>query len=150
MSTIKVFSSKLGQPITTRWVSYRHEGNAWGKTNSKSQPIDEVKDLATQCHQNKKTKPRRAIPHIQSMQMSISILHTRFFGKLDNQLKYHVNGGYLFGCTQSKHKWSNKVWDFLIDMTMFRKNSKSTSLNHQPAHIKFIHNQLSLGDQQHQ
>jgi hypothetical protein len=81
--------------------------------------------------------------------MSISILHTRFFGKLDDHLKYHVNGGYLRGYTQSKHKWSDKVWD-MINMTAFGKNFKSISLTHQPAHLKFIHNQLPLGDRQYQ
>ena len=77
--------------------------------------------------------------------MSISILNTRFFGKLDDHLKYHVNGGYLRGYTQSKHKWSDKVWD-MINMTAFGKNFKSISIIHQPAHVKFIHNQLPLGD----
>ena len=81
--------------------------------------------------------------------MSISILNTRFFGQLDDHLKYHVNGGYLRGYTQSKHKWSDKVWD-MINMTAFGKNFKSISLTHQPAHLKFIHNQLPLGDRQYQ
>jgi hypothetical protein len=139
LSTIKVLSSELRRPITTNWVRRRHEGNAWNKTNSESQPIDEVKDLATQCHQNKKTKSRSAIAHIQSTQMSISILHTRFFGELNDSLKYPVNGGYLHGYTQSKHKWSDKVWD-MMDMTAFGKFFKSISLNHQPAHVKFIQN----------
>jgi hypothetical protein len=73
--------------------------------------------------------------------MSISILNTRFFGKLVEHLKYHVNGGYLGGYTLSKHKWSDKVWD----MITFAKNFMSISLNHQLAHVKFIHNQLLLG-----
>jgi hypothetical protein len=77
--------------------------------------------------------------------MSIFILNTRFFGKLDEHLKYHHNGGYLRGYTQSKHKWSDKVWD-MIDMTAFGKNFKAVALNHQSAHVKFIHNQLPLGD----
>jgi hypothetical protein len=56
--------------------------------------------------------------------MSISILNTRFFGKLNKHLKYHVNGGYLRGYTQSKHKRPDKVRD-MIDMTAFGKNFKA-------------------------
>ena len=80
--------------------------------------------------------------------MSISILNTRFFGNLDKSLKYHVNGGYLRRYTHP-HKWSGKVWD-MSDMTAFRKNFKAISLKYQPAHVKFIHNQQPLEDQQHQ
>ena len=79
------------------------------------------------------------------MEMSNSILNTRLFGILCKHLKNHVNGSYLHGYTQSKHKWSDKVWD-MIDMTAFGKNFKAVALNHQSAHVKFIHNQLPLGD----
>ena len=80
-----------------------------------------------------------------SMQMSISILNIMFIGNLDKHLKYHFNGGYLHGYTQSKHNWSDGVWD-MINTTAFGMNSKAISLKHQLAHVKFIHNQLPLGD----
>ncbi|KAI2494821.1 hypothetical protein MHU86_19716 [Fragilaria crotonensis] len=35
-------------------------------------------------------------------------------------------------------------------MTAFGRNLKAIPLNHQPAHLKFIHNQLPLGDQLYQ
>ena len=112
LSTIKALFSELQQPITTKWVKSHHEGNAPGKPNSDVQLKDEAKNLATQCHQNKSSKSRRAVSHVRSTQMSISILNTRFFGNLDENMKYHVKG-YLHGYTQSKHKWSDKVWDMI-------------------------------------
>ena len=35
-------------------------------------------------------------------------------------------------------------------MTTFGKNFKAIPLKHQPAHVKFIHNQLRLSNQQYQ
>ena len=72
-------------------------------------------------------KSQRAISHIWSVLMSCPILNTRFFGDLFKHLRYQVNGGYLCGPTQSKHKWSDKLWD-MIDMTAFGKNFKVISL----------------------
>jgi hypothetical protein len=81
--------------------------------------------------------------------MSVSILKTRFFGNLDKLLQYHINRGYLCRYTQSKHKWSDKVWD-RINMTAFGKNFMAIALKLQPAHVKFIHNKLPLRDRQNQ
>ena len=63
LSTIKVLSIKLWQPISTKWVMRHHEGNAWGKTNSESYQKDEAKDFATKSCQNKTAKPLGAIAH---------------------------------------------------------------------------------------
>ncbi len=53
----------------------------------------DVDNQATKCHENKKAAPRRDTEHIPATQISVSILSTRFHGNIDNNLRYHINGG---------------------------------------------------------
>ncbi|KAI2511592.1 hypothetical protein MHU86_2846 [Fragilaria crotonensis] len=145
LSTIKDLFRELRRPMKTQWIkSHQDGGTSYDKLTPDARLNVDVDDLATQCHnKNKKAKPRRMIEHLPSTQISISILQTRFHGNLDEHLRYHINGGYLRQYTQTRHKWPAKVWD-TIDMTALGRNLKAIPLNHQPAHLKFVHNQLPL------
>jgi hypothetical protein len=136
--------------MKTQWIKSHQDGKkSYDQLTSDAKLNVDVDDLATKCHQNKRAKPRRVTAHIPSMQMSISILNTRFYCKIDEHIRYHVNGSYLRKYTQTRHNWSDKVWD-MIDMNAFGRNFTAIPLKHQPAHLKFIHNQLPLGDRQYQ
>jgi hypothetical protein len=150
LTTITELFRELRRPMLTKWIKSHQDGKiSYDKLTPDARLNVDVDELATKCHQNKKAKPRRETNHIPTMQMSISILNTRFFGNLDEHIRYHVNGGYLREYTQSRHKWPDHVWD-MIDMTAFGKNFKAIPLKHQPSHVKFIHNQLPLGDKKYQ
>jgi hypothetical protein len=53
------------------------------------------------------------------------------------------------GLLATRHELPAKVWD-TIDMTAFGRNLKAIPLNHQAVHLKFIHNQVPLGDRLYQ
>ena len=149
LTTINELFKELRRPMKIKWIKSHQDGKtSYSNLTPDAKLNVDVDHLATKCHQNKRAKPRRATAHIPAMQMSISILNTRFFGNLDEHIRYHVNGGYLRNYTQTRHKWSDKVWD-MIDMTAFGRNVKAIPLKHQPAHLKFIHNQLPLGDRKY-
>jgi hypothetical protein len=150
LATINDLFRELRRPMKTQWIKSQQDGEkSYDQLTSDANLNVDIDNLATKCHQNKRAKPRRVTAHIPSMQMSISILTTRFYYKLDEHIRYHVNGSNLCNYIQTRHNWSDKVWD-MIDMNAFGRNFKAIPLKYQPAHLKFIHNQLSLGDRQYQ
>lgn len=64
---------------------------------------------------------------------------------MDNNLQYHINGGYLRNYLQIAHAgWTTKVWDN-IDMEAFSRHLKKLTTPHKTTHLKFIHNLQPLG-----
>lgn len=109
LTTIKELFRELRRPMTTQWIKSHQDGKKSYKDLTPDAKLNvDVDELATKCHQNKKAQPRRQTEHIPSIKMSISILNTRFFGNIDEHIRYHVNGGYLRGYTQSRQQWSQK------------------------------------------
>jgi hypothetical protein len=150
LSTIKDLFRELRRPLKTKWIKSHQDGKmSYDKLTPDAKLNVDVDDLATKCHNDKKARPRRATEHIPAAKMSISILNTRYYGNVDDHIRYHINGGYLRCYTQGRHSWSDKVWN-MIDMEAFGRNFKVIPLKHQPAHAKFIHNQLPLGDRLYQ
>ena len=110
LSTIKNLFREIRRPMKTQWIKSHQDGKtSYDKLTSDARLNVDVDDLAAQCHKNKTAKPRRTIEHLPATQISISILQTRFYGNLDEHLRYHINRGYLRQYTQTRHKWSDKV-----------------------------------------
>ena len=55
-------------------------------------------------------KPTPQTPHFPEYKISISINGVRFPSKIDQQLRYHINGTYLKQHLQKQHRWNEKVW----------------------------------------
>jgi hypothetical protein len=49
---------------------------------------------------------------------------------------------------QARHNWSEKVWR-TIDMTSFGKHFKTITQKLRPAHLKYVHDQLPLGNRKY-
>ena len=101
--------------------------------------------LATAFHSRQRAKPTRKTEHPNSTAISVTILNTRFYGNIDNNIRYHINGSYMKAYLQRRNAWSETVWNF-IDIKAFGRHFKQITLAHRPAHLKFVHNQLALGD----
>ena len=63
---------------------------------------------------------------------------------MDANLRFHINVGYLKNYLQTKHGWTNAVWNS-IDMQAFGRHLKKLSLSQKTTHLKFIHNLQPLG-----
>ena len=50
---------------------------------------------------------------------------------------------------QERHSWSESVWK-TVDIQSYGKFVKTISLQQRPAHLKFVHDQLPLGDRKFQ
>ncbi|KAI2505458.1 hypothetical protein MHU86_8981 [Fragilaria crotonensis] len=79
LTTITELFRELRRPMLTKWIKSHQDGKiSYDKLTPDARLNVDVDELATKCHQNKKAKPRRETNHIPTMQMSISILNTRF------------------------------------------------------------------------
>ena len=86
---VPAHKSNIGLLVFTR---IQENISPYNKLSLNAQLKSDVKDIATQCHQENKSKAGRATAHTPSTHRSISILKTRFFGNLNEYLQYHLNG----------------------------------------------------------
>jgi hypothetical protein len=145
LSTIKELYRELRRPIQAQWIkSHQDSRTPYAALSREAKLNVDADELATLCHNLPKSKPQRNIDHVPATKLSISILHTRFSGNLDSNIRYHINGGYLRAHLQKRKQWSDSVWD-TIDWNAFGRHLRSMDLRHQPAHLKLIHGLLPLG-----
>lgn len=97
------------------------------------------------CWSGSGIKPSTDIPHFQECNITISINGTRYPSKIDNQLRYHINGSYFKRYMQHQYKWNEKVW-LMIDTTSFGRFFAQLSTTKQvQQHMEFIYNLQSIG-----
>ena len=145
VSVIRDLFQELRRPMQAHWVkSHQDAKTPYAKLTPEAKLNVDADELATLFHQSTKGKPMRATPHINSTKISITILKTRYPGNINMNLKYHINGGYMRRYLQHSNKWADTTWT-TIDMVSFGRHFKQIPMNHKSAHLKLIHNQLSLG-----
>ena len=64
--------------------------------------------------------------------------------RIDEQIRYHINGSYLKEFLKAKHSWSEHTWD-TIDFKAFGRFFKSVSGSKQIQYMKFVHDLQPLG-----
>ena len=145
IAVIEDLFKELRRPMQAQWVkSHQDSRTPYHKLTDEAKLNVDADELATLFHLKPKGKPMRSTPHIPATKISISILKIRYAGNFDDNLRYHINGGYLRGHLQHTNKWTDTVWN-TIDIHSFGRHIRRVPLIHQPAHLKLIHNQLPLG-----
>jgi hypothetical protein len=59
------------------------------------------------------------------------------YGKIDANIRFNINGGYLRKCLQCKNRRYNKEWD-KAETQAWARHMKSLPAAHQMAHQKFV------------
>ena len=150
VSVIEELFKELRRPMQAHWVkSHQDSSKPYAQLTPEAKLNVDVDELATSYHTRTSGKSKRSTPHINSTKISITILKTRYAGNINVNIKYHINGSYMKTHLQHSNKWSESTWA-TIDMTAFGRHFKRISLKHKNAHLKCIHNQLSLGVRQFQ
>jgi hypothetical protein len=90
------------------------------------------------------TKPSPKITHLKEQKVSIAINGEIYPTRIDEQIRYHINGSYLKEQLKRKHGWSESTWG-TIDITAFGRHFKSLAGIKQVQHMKFVHNLQSIG-----
>ena len=105
--------------------------------------------LATNHRISHSTQSSQTIDHLPSTLISISLNGRRLTGKIDEAIRYHVDGYPLRQYLQHKHSWDNKVWDS-IDFYLFGRHFKQLTPQEHTAHMKVVHDQQPLGKRRFQ
>ena len=133
LSLIKDLFRELRRPLKAQWIkSHQDPGNKYDHLSADAKLNVDVDYLATAFHEKKRAKPIRFTEHLPSSAISIIIDKTRFYGNIDENIRYHVHGSYLKAYLQHRHHWSDSVWH-LIDITAFGRHFKTIPLSHRPA-----------------
>jgi ribonuclease HI len=142
----ELHKSLKGRKLKCNWVKGHQDDRAPYKTLSPIAQLNvDVDKLASDHYwSGAGVKPTATLPHLDEMRVTISINGVRFPSKIDEQLRYHINGSYLKTYMQYKYRWNEKVWN-LIDFDAFGKHFGILSGRKKVQHMKFVHNLQSIG-----
>jgi hypothetical protein len=85
--------------------------------------------------------------HLSEQRVTISINGVIYPTRIDEQIRYHINGSYLKEFLKGKHGWSEHVWG-TIDFRAFGRHFKTVTGSKQVQHMKFVHDLQPLGVRQ--
>ena len=149
LSIIQDLHKELRRPLKAQWIKSHQDATKTCDTLSKDAKLNvDADELATKAHSRPRSQPIRSTAHIPATQVSISINKVRYYGNLDANLRFYINGGYMRNYLQAKHAWSNEAWDKL-NLPAFGQHIQKISSKHKAAHLKLVHDLLPLGMQKH-
>ena len=109
----------------------------------------DVNSLATRHRQQPLPQSSQTIDHLPSSLVSINLNGRHLTSNIDSAIRYHVNGYHLRSYLQNRHSWRDLVWNS-VDIRLFGRHFKNLSPQHQVSHLKFVHDQQSLGKRRRQ
>jgi len=135
-----------GRNLQPTWVKGHQDENADYASLSPEAKLNVDADTLASEHywSGKGLKPKTQIPHLVEFRVTISINGVRYTSKVDQQLRYHINGTYLKQYLQSQHRWNDKIWH-LIDFTSFGRHFGKLTGTKMIQHMKFVHNLQPIG-----
>jgi hypothetical protein len=146
LSIIRELHQELRRPLKIQWIKSHQDNDTKYERLSPDAKINiDVDALATEQHNKPRSKPKIATPHIPSTKISITINKIRYASNIEDNLRFHINGGYLRKYLQQKHSWTDSTWD-TINLPAMGRFLKTLPLNQHTAHIKFIHDKQPLGN----
>jgi hypothetical protein len=90
------------------------------------------------------TRPTQKIMHFHEYKVSIAINGVIYPTRIDEQIRYHINGSYLKDFIKRKKGWSEQMWSN-IDIMAFGRHFKTLSGSKRVQHMKFVHDLQPLG-----
>jgi hypothetical protein len=147
----ELHKSLKGRQLKCHWVKGHQDASTPYEELSPTAKLNVDVDAMASDHywSGKGLKPTATIPHLAEMRVTISINGVRYPSKIDEQLRYHINGSYLKAYMQHRNRWNEKVWN-LIDFDVFGKHFATLSGKKKVQHMKFVHNLQPLGFQKQQ
>ena len=147
LATIQELSTSLDRPIESVWIK-GHQDSSRLQIGATRQDVDrnnKADELATWYReQTKRSQSSENIDHVPVSRVSISVNGRRLVGKIEDTIRFHVDGSYLRTYIQSKTHWSDRTWH-RVDMESFGSFYCSLPQNEQDYTTKAIYNQLQVG-----
>lgn len=136
-----------GRKLHCKWVKgHQDEHIDYEELNPLAKLNVDVDTLASDHYwKGKGIKPSTTLPHLHEMRVTVSINGVRFPSKIDEQIRYHINGSYLKQHLQNRNRWNAKVWDLIDSTPSADISAPCLSASKQVSHMKFVHNLQPLG-----
>ena len=152
LATIQRLSESLDRPIESLWIKGHQDSSKFpaGATQQDVDRNNKADELATWYReQPKRPQTKETIDHVPASRVSISVNGRRLVGKIEDTIRFHVNGSYLRTYIQSKTNWSDRTWN-RVDMESFGLFYCSQPQNEQDFCTKAVFNQLHVGTHRYQ
>jgi hypothetical protein len=145
LMVIRSLRRELGKPIETIWVKGHQDGDTpYDELSVTAKHNVDVDALATWYRDNLPSAPQRTKEHIAEELFSITIQGTRYSTKVEDHIRYHVNGYYIRHYMQSKNRWNDKTWK-KVNLSALAQYRSRLKPKDQHWMLKLIHDQLPLG-----
>ena len=145
LSLIADLLREIGRPFRARWVK-GHQDRTISTTLSHAAALNILADsLATAYRNSGRLSSMHRLDHQSSQKCSITLGGFRLTSQFDECIRYHINGYHLRQYIQQKYGRDDKVWDD-VDFGNFGKHFRRLRSTHRIQHMKFVHDQLPLGD----
>ena len=145
LMVIRSLRRELGKPIETIWVKGHQDGETSYEDLSDSAKHNvDVDAMATWYRDNLPSAPIRNKEHIAEELFSITIQGTRYSTKVEDHIRYHVNGYYIRQYMQSKNRWNDQTWT-KVNLSALAIHRLKLPPKDQHWVLKLIHDQLPLG-----
>ena len=150
LMVIRSLRRELGKPIETTWVKGHQDGEtSYDDLSDSAKHNVDVDAMATWYRDNLPSAPIRNKEHIAEEMFSITIQGTRYSTKVEDHIRYHVNGYYIRQYMQSKNRWNDQTWT-KVNLSALAIYRRRLPPKDQHWALKLIHDQLPLGKQRAQ
>ena len=147
ITAIKELHTTLGgRKLKTTWIKgHQDEDKTYDELSSDAKLNVDADRLASEHYwSGHGIRPSPQTMHLAEYRITIAINGVIYPTRIDEQIRYHINGSYLKEYLQRHHGWSERTWK-TIDIAAFGRHFKSLAGNKRVHHMKFIHNIQPIG-----
>jgi hypothetical protein len=147
VTAIRELHRTLGsRAIKCKWVKGHQDDDMAYENVSRSAQLNIDADALASAYywSGNGRKPTPNIPHFPEHKITISINGIRYPSKIDQQIRFHINGSYLKNHLQKRHRWNEKLW-YSLDFDAFGRHFKKLDVHKQIQHMKFVHDIQPIG-----
>ncbi|KAI2497820.1 hypothetical protein MHU86_16654 [Fragilaria crotonensis] len=145
LSQIRSMKRESGIRVSTKWIKGHQTRKPAGSKAHDVQRNHRADELATWFRDHRTSgQSRDKTDHVQAERVSVCINGIRQVGQVEACIRFHINGYHLRSYLQSKHRWSNDVWD-MIDIKVLGQFCRSLIPAKQVAQTKLMYDQRHTG-----
>jgi hypothetical protein len=129
-----------GRKLHPTWIKGHQDGDtAYDELSSDAKLNVDVDQLASDHFwSGHGTRPSHQIMHLSEYRITIAVNGVIYPTRIDEQLRYHINGTYLKETLKSHYSWNKTTWN-RIDIAAFGRHFKSLVGSTRVQHMKFVH-----------
>ncbi|KAI2497149.1 hypothetical protein MHU86_17352 [Fragilaria crotonensis] len=145
LSQIRAMKCELGIRVSTKWVKGHQTAGSIGNQSPDVARNNRADELATWFRENRDSgQSREKTDHVPEERVSVRINGIRQVGKVEDCIRFHINGYHLRSYLQARNRWSNRVWD-MIDFKVLGMFCRSLSPAGQVAQTELMYDQRHTG-----